>query len=56
MPLRSPPEGSLYALGTPDGLNRLDRRRMVDARFRPHDWIRAHGADRPEAAEWTWSQ
>lgn len=32
------------------------RQRMVDVRFRHHDWIRAHGEDLPEVAEWTWSQ
>ncbi|MFF9767857.1 phosphoketolase [Streptomyces sp. NPDC014636] len=32
------------------------RQRMVDVRYRHHDWIRAHGADLPEVAEWTWSQ
>ncbi|MFF8534356.1 phosphoketolase [Streptomyces sp. NPDC015532] len=32
------------------------RQRMVDVRHRHHDWIRAHGEDLPEVAEWTWSQ
>ncbi|MEV6171367.1 phosphoketolase family protein [Streptomyces sp. NPDC051954] len=32
------------------------RQRMVDVRYRHHDWIRTHGADLPEVAEWTWSQ
>lgn len=32
------------------------RQRMVDVRYRHHDWIRAHGADLPEVAEWTWRQ
>ncbi|WP_043665312.1 phosphoketolase family protein [Streptomyces xylophagus] len=32
------------------------RQRMVDVRYRHHDWIRAHGEDLPEVAEWTWSQ
>ena len=32
------------------------RQRMVDVRYRHHDWIRVHGADLPEVAEWTWSQ
>ncbi|MFF1284747.1 phosphoketolase [Streptomyces sp. NPDC058299] len=32
------------------------RQRMVDVRYRHHDWIRAHGVDLPEVAEWTWTQ
>ncbi|WP_329302710.1 phosphoketolase family protein [Streptomyces sp. NBC_00659] len=32
------------------------RQRMVDVRYRHHDWIRAHGEDLPEVAEWTWGQ
>ncbi|MFF1309111.1 hypothetical protein [Streptomyces sp. NPDC058307] len=52
MPLRPPPEGSLYALGIPYGL----RQWMVDIRHRHHDWVCVHGADLPEVAEWTWSQ
>ncbi|WP_109005046.1 phosphoketolase family protein [Streptomyces rishiriensis] len=32
------------------------RQRMVDVRYRHHDWIRVHGADLPEVTEWTWSQ
>ncbi|MFJ3824356.1 phosphoketolase family protein [Streptomyces nodosus] len=31
------------------------RQQMADARTRHHDWIRAHGTDLPEVAEWTWS-
>ncbi|GAA2473530.1 phosphoketolase family protein [Streptomyces longisporus] len=31
------------------------RQRMEDARMRHHDWIRIHGTDLPEVAEWTWS-
>ncbi|MFF5025271.1 phosphoketolase family protein [Streptomyces collinus] len=30
------------------------RQAMVDARTRHHDWIRAHGTDLPEVADWTW--
>ncbi|PRH78069.1 phosphoketolase [Streptomyces solincola] len=30
------------------------RQRMEDARTRHHDWIRRHGADMPEVADWTW--
>ncbi|MGW2717736.1 phosphoketolase family protein [Streptomyces sp. NPDC001492] len=30
------------------------RQRMEDARLRHHDWIRLHGTDLPEVAEWTW--
>jgi hypothetical protein len=29
------------------------RQQMADVRYRHHDWIRAHGADLPEVAEWT---
>jgi xylulose-5-phosphate/fructose-6-phosphate phosphoketolase len=28
---------------------------MEDARRRHHDWIRAHGTDLPEVADWTWN-
>ncbi|MER6474501.1 phosphoketolase family protein [Streptomyces collinus] len=31
------------------------RQAMVDARTRHHDWIRAHGTDLPEVADWTWN-
>ncbi|MFF7240557.1 phosphoketolase [Streptomyces collinus] len=31
------------------------RQAMVDARARHHDWIRAHGTDLPEVADWTWN-
>ncbi|MBA4860788.1 phosphoketolase family protein [Streptomyces sp. PSKA54] len=31
------------------------RQEMADARTRHHDWIRAHGVDMPEVAEWTWA-
>jgi xylulose-5-phosphate/fructose-6-phosphate phosphoketolase len=30
------------------------RQRMEDARLRHHDWIRVHGTDLPEVADWTW--
>ncbi len=30
------------------------RQTMVDVRTRHHAWIRAHGTDLPEVAEWTW--
>ncbi|WP_243878200.1 phosphoketolase family protein [Streptomyces sp. SUK 48] len=30
------------------------RQTMADARSRHHDWIREHGTDLPEVAEWTW--
>ncbi|MEU1366737.1 phosphoketolase family protein [Streptomyces sp. NPDC005803] len=30
------------------------RQAMVDTRTRHHDWIRAHGTDLPEVADWTW--
>ncbi|MFJ5277531.1 phosphoketolase [Streptomyces parvulus] len=30
------------------------RQRMADARLRHHDWIREHGVDLPEIADWTW--
>ncbi|MGW4298266.1 phosphoketolase family protein [Streptomyces sp. NPDC004646] len=30
------------------------RQRMADARTRHHDWIRGHGTDLPEVAEWSW--
>ncbi|MFD5932260.1 phosphoketolase [Streptomyces sp. NPDC060333] len=30
------------------------RQDMADQRTRHHDWIRAHGADLPEVADWTW--
>ena len=32
----------------------VTRQAMADARARHHDWIRAHGDDMPEVAEWTW--
>jgi phosphoketolase len=28
--------------------------RPEDARLRHHDWIRFHGTDRPEVADWPW--
>ncbi|MEU6708594.1 phosphoketolase family protein [Streptomyces wuyuanensis] len=31
------------------------RQAMADARTRHHAWIREHGVDMPEVAEWTWS-
>ncbi|MBT2388609.1 phosphoketolase family protein [Streptomyces sp. ISL-1] len=31
------------------------RQHMADARTRHHAWIRAHGTDLPEVAEWTWT-
>ncbi|MEU8827954.1 phosphoketolase family protein [Streptomyces sp. NPDC048636] len=31
------------------------RQRMQDARTRHHAWIREHGTDMPEVAEWSWS-
>ncbi|MFJ1601972.1 phosphoketolase [Streptomyces sp. NPDC088253] len=31
------------------------RQRMADARTRHHAWIREHGTDLPEVADWTWS-
>ncbi|WP_345665812.1 phosphoketolase family protein [Streptomyces venetus] len=31
------------------------RQRMADARTRHHAWIREHGTDLPEVAEWTWN-
>ncbi|MFD8690105.1 phosphoketolase [Streptomyces sp. NPDC059651] len=30
------------------------RQEMADTRNRHHDWIRAHGTDLPEVADWTW--
>ncbi len=30
------------------------RQEMADARTRHHAWIREHGTDLPEVAEWTW--
>ncbi|GHE98431.1 hypothetical protein GCM10017776_14290 [Streptomyces griseoluteus] len=30
------------------------RQRMVDARQRHQAWIREHGMDLPEVADWTW--
>ncbi|MFD5182745.1 phosphoketolase [Streptomyces sp. NPDC058372] len=30
------------------------RQEMADARFRHHRWIREHGSDLPEVAEWSW--
>ncbi|MFR9727439.1 phosphoketolase [Streptomyces sp. MS19] len=32
------------------------RQTMADARYRHHDWIREHGTDLPEVAEWRWGQ
>ncbi|MEW2521389.1 phosphoketolase family protein [Actinacidiphila alni] len=32
------------------------RQQMADVRFRHHDWIREHGADLPEVADWTWAE
>ncbi|MFI0776583.1 phosphoketolase [Streptomyces sp. NPDC021212] len=31
------------------------RQRMQDARTRHHQWIRDHGTDMPEIAEWSWT-
>ncbi|WP_372348130.1 phosphoketolase [Streptomyces sp. KL116D] len=31
------------------------RQAMVDARTRHHAWIRAHGTDLPEVADWSWT-
>ncbi|RFC70738.1 phosphoketolase family protein [Streptomyces sp. AcE210] len=31
------------------------RQRMADARTRHHAWIREHGTDLPEVADWAWS-
>ncbi|MGP3925669.1 phosphoketolase family protein [Streptomyces sp. 8N616] len=31
------------------------RQAMEDARARHHTWVREHGTDLPEVAEWTWS-
>ncbi|MFF8386543.1 phosphoketolase family protein [Streptomyces kanasensis] len=31
------------------------RQAMVDARGRHHAWIREHGTDMPEVADWTWA-
>ncbi|MEU9096743.1 phosphoketolase family protein [Streptomyces sp. NPDC048361] len=31
------------------------RQTMVDARTRHHAWIREHGTDLPEVADWTWT-
>ncbi|HEY9329300.1 MAG TPA: phosphoketolase family protein [Streptomyces sp.] len=30
------------------------RQEMADTRTRHHDWIRAHGTDLPEVADWAW--
>lgn len=30
------------------------RQTMCDERIRHHDWIRAHGTDLPEVADWSW--
>ncbi|MFD7863155.1 phosphoketolase [Streptomyces sp. NPDC059783] len=30
------------------------RQAMADTRSRHHDWIRVHGTDLPEVADWTW--
>jgi len=32
------------------------RQAMADARTRHHAWIREHGTDLPEVAEWSWAQ
>jgi hypothetical protein len=31
------------------------RQRMTDVRTRHQAWIREHGSDLPEAADWTWN-
>jgi hypothetical protein len=31
------------------------RQRMADVRTRHHAWIREHGTDLPEVADWTWT-
>ena len=31
------------------------RQTMADTRTRHHAWIRAHGTDLPEVADWTWT-
>ncbi|MEU3278848.1 hypothetical protein [Streptomyces antibioticus] len=31
------------------------RQTMTDARTRHHAWIREHGDDLPEVADWTWT-
>ena len=31
------------------------RQLMADARTRHHAWIREHGTDLPEVAEWSWN-
>ncbi|MFG2290379.1 phosphoketolase [Streptomyces sp. NPDC048595] len=31
------------------------RQEMADVRGRHHDWIREHGTDLPEVADWTWT-
>ncbi|MBD0734729.1 phosphoketolase [Streptomyces sp. CBMA29] len=31
------------------------RQKMEDTRLRHHDWIREHGVDLPEVADWTWT-
>lgn len=31
------------------------RQAMADARTRHRAWIRAHGTDLPEVAEWSWN-
>ncbi|MFF0087711.1 hypothetical protein ACFYR1_50075, partial [Streptomyces canus] len=31
------------------------RQQMADARTRHHAWIRQHGTDLPEVADWTWN-
>ncbi|MFB9524817.1 phosphoketolase [Streptomyces cremeus] len=31
------------------------RQAMADVRTRHHDWVRAHGLDLPEVADWTWT-
>ncbi|MFC0602631.1 phosphoketolase family protein [Streptomyces palmae] len=32
------------------------RQAMEDVRHRHHDWVRAHGVDLPEVAEWSWPE
>ncbi|MFI9366562.1 phosphoketolase [Kitasatospora sp. NPDC053057] len=32
------------------------RQQMADVRFRHHGWIREHGTDLPEVADWTWNR
>ncbi|MFD9636701.1 phosphoketolase family protein [Streptomyces violascens] len=37
------------------GLAAAVRQTMADTRTRHHAWIRAHGTDLPEVADWTWT-